>query len=162
MADDFLTTVEANAIVLYSDRCLKVLHLSHWAVILGAEPCRGGAWASIDATDGRYIAMVRVSEDWETFDASRKRSVIMHECIHLIHAQLDDHMRNVLQDNTQISTDLWHAVYTPFKTNCEYMVDGLTTVMRTGGLLPAWPSEKATRKFMKRHGIVDDEPPSTL
>lgn len=157
MKVDQLTTVEANAICVYADRCLKVLNMRHWAVHLGADPCQDNAVASINPTDGRYVALIHVSADWSERDVSVKRSTIMHECLHLLHAQVDDHLRNVLKDNTQISEDLWHAVYTPFCTNLEYMVDHLTSVLRKQDLLPRWPTDKQVRRYMQRYRIVDDE-----
>lgn len=143
-------------------RVRRPLPRGHWTIYLAADPCDDKAIASIEPTDGRYLALIKVSTDWPERSTHVKRSTVMHECIHLLHAQVDDHLRNVLADNTQISEDLWHAVYTPFKTNLEYMVDHLTSVMRRNGQLPEWPSDKRVRRYMRKHGIQDDEPVDSL
>jgi hypothetical protein len=151
-----LTTLEANSIVVYADKCLEVLNMKHWMVMLASKPTdHENAIASVDPTDGRYCAVIYVCSDWDDYPTDQKRSTILHECIHLTHHQLDDHLRNVLGNNTQLSEDLWHAVYTPFCKNLEYMVDHWTNTIRRAGLMPEWPTTKETRAYMRQYGIVE-------
>lgn len=134
---------EGKAVLLYMQRCLVVLRLSDWDVILSDEPCDIENNAEVNAyNDHRYIATLLLPTDWAGKPRSVKKSTLMHECLHILHAQQEQAIR-MLEGQTCMSKDVYDLMMDRYGSTTEYMVDKLTHVLSDLDALPPWPTPRA-------------------
>lgn len=146
---------EVQRVLVYCGRVRAKLALSHWDVGVSVEPEPENAHAAIQTSPGRYFGTLYLHASWMEKSIDLKRSVLLHEMLHLLHQKLDyvniDHWR----DKTDISVDRWDQFNVCWHTEAEYMVDGLNTALvRLPGFLPAWPSASEAKRINPRN----DEP----
>lgn len=138
---------EAKRILIYVKRCCDMLRLSHYDIELGHKPCVEDANASITVCKGRYIATVYVAEAWEDMSEILKRRTLLHEALHITHAEVVHCLETMIGDNTAVSQDIWSAVRDIHDENLERMVDRMTRTFDTLDLLPAWPTARDISKY---------------
>jgi hypothetical protein len=135
---------ETRKIYAFVDRVTKILRLPPWDIQLSTEPCESGAYASLDPMDYRYVATLKVADDWMDEPPKQKALTLTHECVHLMHNEVFwDTMRS-LEQSQSVSPELLRITQSQFKAQLERMVDRLTDVIVTGYDL-TWPEKGGTR-----------------
>lgn len=91
-----LTADTADGILRYVSYLLQALHLTEWTVLLDddsvevagdGDPGESVA-ATMNPTDGRNIAVLRVMEDWDEQNLTRRTWNLIHEVVHLTHRDI--------------------------------------------------------------------------
>jgi hypothetical protein len=123
-------------VLAYATNVMKTLGMAQWVVIIMHEPCSDDANASVEWVDGRYVAQIRLSQDWMQLRDEVRRNVITHEILHLVHCRVSDSIDE--------GRDLMHAhEWSPYRRRIqretELMVDHFATFMAdTHRLVDAW------------------------
>ena len=106
------------------------LGLSHWDVYLAAEePESDDVHASIEPTDGRFVAPVRLARDWFDRSPRDQRNDVVHELLHLTHRDLTDHVRLTILTSGYIPAAAYDSLWNPARLAAEQMVDHLAAVL---------------------------------
>ncbi len=140
-----VTDDEAEAIVAFASDVAGALGLPTWQIAVMEEPVRKKhkADATITPIDGRYFAEIRLAKDWMTFDEARRRQVIVHEILHLLHVRIND----VFEDARDYMHDHEHAsLHRRFVRETELMVDHLSLFLTaTHTIEEAWDTAHGKR-----------------
>lgn len=131
---------EAKRILTFCSRMIATLRLPPHHLVLSDSPSDDDAHASIDPTDGRYAALLKVASDWEQLEEWAKVHDLTHEVLHLVHAELYSDVCETLRRSRGLSVDLYDTVVGQFHQHFERMVDRLTDVI-VEGFDPQWPDE---------------------
>lgn len=120
----------------YMAAILARLDLGYWRVYVAADKPREEAILSIEPTDGRRVAMLYVSENWDSRTPEDKRIDITHEALHLAHHDVDSHIRLFFDGSGDVSDYVKTIVIDGFTTELERMVDSLSYVLAPH--MPEW------------------------
>ena len=129
-----------KAIENYMVKLLDALDLGHWRVYVAKDMPPEGTRMAIEATDGRRIAMLFVSDTWEGSSEDEKQVDLTHEALHLTHHDQDEHVRRFIESSSDLSTNMKHQFMSQFFVNTERMVDSLSYVIAPN--MPKWRDPK--------------------
>ena len=137
---------EATAALMYMQRCLAMLRMWDWDIILSDDAADENNNGEVNAYDNlRYIATLYLPNDWPEKPTSVKQSTLLHECLHIAHVHPEQVIRS-LKDQSALSVDLFDSMMTQFIAGMEYMVDKLTRVFCELDVLPKWPTKAEIAK----------------
>jgi hypothetical protein len=131
---------ETRKIYAFVDRVAKILRLPPWEIKLSTESCESGAYASLDSMDYRYVATLRLADDWMTEPPEQKVLTLTHECVHLLHNEVFWDTMRPLEQSQSVSAELLLITQAQFKAQLERMVDRITDVIVAGYDL-TWPEK---------------------
>ena len=136
------TEAQGLALAAYIATLLPTLRLSHWQVKVQPEPASEGHEASVSCTEDRYIAAIRVSQEFWTLPPETQRNVITHELIHVHNSQVDD---AVILARKPLGEQAWALFWGSYAHADEYATDALAAVLAPFLPLPELPpAEKAS------------------
>lgn len=110
----------------YIDQLVQELDLTGWEVNLEDQPADQNADAQIRCVEGRKVAMLQLSHDFDTFDIGRQRHTIVHELLH-IHEEASSQVVYKLRD--LLGSAVFDVVWANYCLQREYMVDGLASII---------------------------------
>lgn len=117
-----VTRREADAVVAFAIKVRDLLGLPSWRIGVLEEPADGDALASISTVPGRWIAEVKLSDQWMKLSSDERRDTIVHEVCHLLHVGVN----HVIEDAQSLMHDHeWDALNASYHRATEYMVDHL-------------------------------------
>lgn len=85
-----VSDAEAAAVLDYATSVLKTLGMAQWVVLIMQEPCDEEAQATVQWVEGRYLAQIRLGENWMELRDEVRRNTITHEILHLVHSRVSD------------------------------------------------------------------------
>lgn len=131
-----VTMKEADAVADFVGNLLEALHMPAWRVLIMDKPCEEDSFATINPIDGVWTAELFLCEGWMKVDYDRRREVITHEVLHLLHFQVN----HVVHEAKDYMHDHEHeGLWNRYQMACEYMVDHLAMWMAdTHSLSEAW------------------------
>lgn len=112
--------------------------LAPWQLYFGAEyPENANAWLSIEATPGKYEAVIRIGEGFWELSREATREAVIHELAHLHQLRL----WHMVRDLDGHLSDPAHTMFmTEYKREMEYANDRLTRAFEHRlPLPPEWP-----------------------
>lgn len=124
------------AIESYVVEVLRILEITHWRVWVAKDLPPEDAKMMIEPTDGRRVAMLYVSPDWDNQQADQKITDILHECLHLIHHDQEYVIRRFKNEQGDVGHYAMSIVWDHFKIETERMVDQLSYILYA--LMPDW------------------------
>jgi Zn-dependent protease with chaperone function len=131
------TSDQADAVQLYLWKLRSALRLDHWDIYLSSKAADDNCFASINPTEGRYVAEVRVRRDfWTELDDDQKRHVLTHELLHLTHRDVTEVLRKHVHVTGYLPQRAYRMAHEAQRLAAELMVDHLTGVMAP--TMPAW------------------------
>jgi hypothetical protein len=137
---------EQTAALIYMQRCLALLRMWDWDIILSEEAADDANNGEVNAYDNRrYVATLFLPNDWPEKPMGVKQSTILHECLHIAHVQ-PEHAVRELEHQSAMSKDVYDLVMSRFIDGMEYMVDKLTRVFTEQDMLPPWPTKAEIAK----------------
>lgn len=140
---------EATAVLLFMEQCFIVLRIAHWKCILSPKPADDDNHAEMDVVPGRHVMTLYLPPCWMEKSTEEKRHTLMHESLHVIHGQQEQMLRKMFEKNGQMSKDMRKMIMRAYLEESEYMVDRLTVVFETEGIVPRWPTAAKVRAAVK-------------
>lgn len=156
-----LTTEQEEHISAYVENLLEILNLSEWVVILDSETTeendkRKGeereeqpellngpisAIASMTCLDGRFCAVLRVSERWSGMSLAIQRETLVHEVLHLVHNDMAGIAYRGIVGNGKgtARNEFWDH----FRDEEERAVDRLSGALVD--MMPEWPPSEPAK-----------------
>jgi hypothetical protein len=120
---------EARRVLVFCQQVVATLHLTRHELILSAEPTEDDVVASIEPTDARFAAELRLSADWSTLTDEVKVATLVHEVLHLTHAELVHDTSTILLHASTVSQELYGSWRAVLNAHCERWVDRMTAVV---------------------------------
>lgn len=120
---------EARRVLVFCQQVVATLHLTRHELILSAEPTEDDVVASIEPTDARFAAELRLCADWMARTVEVKISTLVHEVLHLTHAELVHDTSAVLLHASTVSQELYGSWRAVLNAHCERWVDRMTAVV---------------------------------
>lgn len=122
MVKHHVTRKEAQAVVDFACFVAAQLGLPKWAITVLDEPADDDAMASIEPLGWRWVAELKLNQDWMTYDSAARRNTIVHEVCHLLHYGIN----HVIEDAADLMHDHeWQQINRRYHRATEYMVDHL-------------------------------------
>lgn len=136
-ARSHVTKREAQAICNYAVELCCVMRMPTWQILVMEEPADDDAHANITWVDQRHVARLYLSTEWMTYSSDKRREIITHEVMHLLHSKVST---VVLDDSEPFMRDHEHTDWARrVRREFELMVDHLGTFMAaTHTLEQAW------------------------
>lgn len=129
---------DKDALVEYIRTVADEMALREWAFILSDEqPSNTDAYASVCATEGRRVAVIRLCEDFRALKPGDQRNSIVHELLHCHHDAQTDTIRLTLPKLLRQAE--YEVVWESFRLQTEYMVDLLASAIEKHMPLIEWP-----------------------
>ena len=121
-----MTDAEYKVLEAYIRDMADRMGLRDWVVDLSKEYPGDDALASVNPTNCRKHAVVRISRYfWTECTSEEQRQTICHELTHLHLINAMDVIRKDLYMAHSISQDTYDVLYQSFKRQIEYGVDGI-------------------------------------
>jgi hypothetical protein len=149
-----VSDLEIRRILTFCRDVLATLQMPPHFIVFGDDPSDDDAHASINATDGRYAAHLRVSDEWETYTEQLKIHTLVHEMLHLTHAEIIEHLEGILLRSPAVSQELYGSLRAVLKADIERWVDRMTNVVCDLADL-VWPEDPGDGEL--RHTNVQPE-----
>jgi hypothetical protein len=148
-----VSDLEARSVLVFCRDVLATLQMPPHHLVLGDDPPDDDAHASITSTDGRYAAHLRLSAEWETYTEQLKMATLVHEMLHLTHAEIVEHLEGILLRSPAISQELYGSLRAVLNADVERWVDRMTNVICDLAALE-WPEDPGVEL---RHTNVQPE-----
>lgn len=114
----------------YLEYLKGILGLSHWTIELSDErPEDPNALGEIWPTEGRCVATLRLHPDFKSYEPEKLASILVHELIHCHFQSACDVVRVDICEAQLLPRATYEVVWTMFKRQVEYGVDGLSTAV---------------------------------
>lgn len=118
------------------------LGLKDWRFIVSDEDAPDDAYAMIDTTYGRKVAVIKVCKEFESEPDWKQRECLIHE---LIHCHFDGMDRIVDTISDQLHRDVWSVFYASFRREVEIGTDAIALAIAAHFPLPvSLPIEEGT------------------
>lgn len=122
-----LTEPERVIVGRYIRWVADAMELRDWTMELSHGPADEDAYASIRATYGRKVALVKLCDNFRTLAADKQRHNLVHE---LVHCHLESAANMVLCDIEEfLGKQSDQIFYNGFKRQIEYGVDALASAI---------------------------------
>jgi len=160
-----LSPTERDQVATYVDDLLDIFHLTEWIVILDdetVEECdarhgeatdevselRGlmSTVAKLTTFDGRFLAVLRLTEAWSKVPPAVQKDTLIHEVLHLTHSSLSTIAMSGILSGGRNSGVVWNL----FSEEIERMVDRMSGVISFA--MPVWPPKKTTSEWRRVRG----------
>lgn len=80
----FLSQEQIDGVAAFVKLGCEYLCLQHWIISLSPDPVDDpGAWASIEDTEGKHVATLKLSVDFPTIPEDKIGESLWHELVHL-------------------------------------------------------------------------------
>ncbi|WHT21010.1 hypothetical protein N8J89_08065 [Crossiella sp. CA-258035] len=138
-----ISSKEQDRILAFCVEVLQRLGMPSYELVLSDEPSDEGTDASIASVPGRYAATLRVCKRWDSLPKSEKVNTLVHEMLHLTHADLVQDAMLPLEFSPSVSSDLRQAVRGILDMGTERWVDRMSYVIAEGMTYPKKVKGKA-------------------
>lgn len=141
LAKPALSAERGTALGEYLSDLRGALGLRHWVIRVPDEwpDDAENVFAATDPCVGRFVATIRLGANFWDQDPHDLRDTLVHELLHLHHVRLTDVIR-LGEYKSQLGQGLYDHLNDQVRTEAEYMIDALTSIVApTMPLPPAWP-----------------------
>ena len=114
---------EQRRIVRFCADITRTLLLGHYSVGLSEDPAPDDALASIEVTDGRHAATVKVTAGWMGLSDEVKVNSLIHETLHITHERLNRVIYDTLYESHYMPDAAYRMLCEQIRRECEFMVD---------------------------------------
>jgi hypothetical protein len=143
-APEWISQSEWDALCDYASDIASRLRLCDWRIQIDHArlPDGGDNDATISVIDGKKLAKIKLSYEWQSLDPQGKRYTIVHELIHCHEFSMS---RMVEGDLKKTLGEHVHALFwESYKRQLELMVDGIADAIAP--LMPPFPQPKKHTK----------------